>query len=126
MNKLTTIFKLDVNDFEAIQSLYSCNEFSISIFCVDIGEGIELDFNSASLNSNIFALNDKLNMIDDQVLSDDYISLTIYNSADEKIFKHENKRFKYNTESIMQILSQPDIYPNYLDEKTVPWWENEE
>ena len=125
MKKLSEIFSLTEFDVEILKTLLSTKEFSVSIICIDLGEGIELDFNSNNLIDSINALHNKLISLETHVLTDDYISFTIYNSDDEKLYKHENKRSNFNSNSILEIIKQPELYPNYLDETTVPWWKNE-
>lgn len=98
--------------------------FLIVINFLEIGEVIEFDLNRSNFNDDIVKVNEWLISLENEILQDDYISITIYNSKNS-VFKHENKRLNFRLNSAIEILNNPDLYPNYLDESTIPWWKNE-
>lgn len=125
MNTLQQMFRLGETEFEKLKSNYNLQEFSLEINCFDIGEGFEIIFNNDSVKDSIQSFNTNLNTLENKVLIEDYIAISLFNEKGVRLYKHESKRNNFKTNSIFEVINQPEKYPNYVDENTIPWWKSE-
>lgn len=123
--RLVEILNINLCDFKRIQRKYSIEEFELEVLIVDWGEGIHLHYNEESLSSNFKQILQFIHQTLDDLKPDDYIRITIYSTNNCALYKHENQIKNYKANSLLALLENELLYPNYLDANTKKWWEEE-